>query len=54
MSPLLFSIFFAAEVPVLVLGFSGDPVFVRDMVHREEYLGENRVKVDHRTWAILS
>ena len=47
--PLLFIDFFAAVTHALLVRFSEDPDILRDLVHFEEDLGEDRVKVDPLT-----
>ena len=45
LSPLLFSIFFAAVTHAVVARFNEDPDIVRDLVHLEEDLEENAAGV---------
>ena len=49
MPPLLFNIFFAAVIHAVLNRFSEDPDISRDLVHLEEDLGEDGVKVDPLT-----
>ena len=45
-SPLLFNVFFAAEIRAVMVRFSENPDILRDLVHLEEDLGENEVEVE--------
>ena len=45
LSPLLFNVFFAAAIHAVLVRFSEDPDILRDLVHLEEDLGEDGVKV---------
>ena len=44
LSPLLFSVFFAAAIHAVLVRFSEDLAILRDLVHLEEDLGEDGVK----------
>ena len=46
LSPLLFNVFFAAAMHAVLVRFSEDPDILRDLVHLEEDLGEDGVKVE--------
>ena len=46
LSPLLFSVFFAPAIHAVLVCFSEDPDMLRNLVHHEEDLGENGVKVE--------
>ena len=46
LSPLLFNVFFAAAIHAVLVRFSEDPDILRDLVHLEEDLGEDGVKVE--------
>ena len=46
LSPLLFKASFADMMYVMLVRFSEDPEFLRDLVHLEEDLGEDGGKVD--------
>ena len=49
MSPLLFDVFFAVVIHAVLVRFSEDPDNLRDLVHLEDDLSENGVKVDPLT-----
>ena len=46
LSPLRFNVFFAAAIHAVLVRFSEDPDILRDLVHLEEDLGEDGVKVE--------
>ena len=46
MSPLLFNVLFAAAIHAVLVRFSQDQDILRDLVHLEEDLGEDGVKVE--------
>ena len=46
LSPLLFNVFFASAMHAVLVRFSEDPDILRDLVHLEEDLGEDGVKVE--------
>ena len=46
LSPLLFNVFFAAAIHAVLVRFSEDPDILRDLLHLEEDLGEDGVKVE--------
>ena len=46
LSPLLFNVFFTAAINAVLVRFSEDPDILRDLVHLEEDLGEDGVKVE--------
>ena len=46
MSPLLFNVLFAAAIHAVLVRFSEDQDILRDLVHLEEDLGEDGVKVE--------
>ena len=49
LSPLLINVF-AAVTHAVLISFSEDPDTLRDLIHREENLGEDGVKVDPLTY----
>ena len=49
LSPLLFNVLFAAVIHAVLVRFSEDPYVLRDLVHLEEDLGEDGMKVDPLT-----
>ena len=46
LSPLLFNVFFAEAIHVVLVRFGEDPDILRDLLHLEEDLGEDGVKVE--------
>ena len=46
MSSIIFNVFFAAAIHAVMVRFSEDPDILRDLVHLEEDLGEDEVKVE--------
>ena len=46
MSSIIFNVFFAAAIHAVMVRFSEDPDILRDLVHLEEDLGEDGVKVE--------
>ena len=53
MSPLLFNVFFAAPLEVIVTRFSQDEIIIRDLVSLEEETGTLLDRVRRAVWAML-